>query len=318
MQKPQKRLGRGLSSLISIPNLPEVPIPTHPAPPAATASPASAEPTAPAAEPGPLMIPVGHVRPNPYQPRKEMTPEALKSLADSIRKTGLIQPILVRQKGPNLYELIAGERRWRASQMAGLSSIPCVVRDVNETEMLEIALVENIFREDLNAIDRALAYRRYCDEFNLSAEDVATRLAEDRTTVTNYLRLLDLPGEVREWVAGGKLSMGHARALLGLKVAAEMVKLAQQTMQEGLSVRALEKIVRERAEARAAAVKPPTANPEAKRPQIKNLEQQFMQATGTKVEIHESRKKGSGKIVIHYYNLDDFDRISERLRVEGA
>jgi ParB family chromosome partitioning protein len=258
---------------------------------------------------------VSQIRPNPFQPRREMSPEGLKTLADSIRKTGLIQPVVVRQTEPQCYELIAGERRWRAAQMAGLNKVPCVLRDVSPTEMLEIALVENIFREDLNAIDRAMAYRRYCDEFSLSAEQVASRLGEDRTTVTNYLRLLDLPAEVRDQVSAGKLSMGHARTLLGLRSPADMVRLAGRAIQEGLSVRVLEKMVREQAELRAAAAHP-RVDEASKRPQVRNLEQLFTQATGTRVEIHESRRKGKGKIVIHYASLDDFDRISQRFGVD--
>jgi ParB family chromosome partitioning protein len=303
MQKPVKRLGRGLSSLISIQpeatdDLAEIAV--------------QGAPTAP----GPFVVPVGRIRPNPFQPRRELAPDALQALANSIRKAGVIQPLLVRQKSPDVYELIAGERRWRASQMAGLKEVPCVVREASETEMLEIALVENIFREDLNAIDRAAAYRRYCDEFSLSVDEVAARLGEDRTTVTNYLRLLELPTDVKELVASGKLSMGHARCLLGLKSPSEITRIAQLTIQQGLSVRAVEQLVRERLEARADAAKPtPAAEP--KRLQIRNLEQAFMQATGTKVEIQESRRKGSGKIVIHYYSLDDFDRISQHFGIEG-
>jgi ParB family chromosome partitioning protein len=323
MQKPVKRLGRGLSSLISVPETPVAFPPPAPAPAApAAAGPADGTPTAPAAQPaqapapGPQLVDVAAIRPNPYQPRRDIAPEALQALAESIRKTGLIQPIIVRPLAGGAYELIAGERRWRASQMAGLTRIPAVVREATETEMLEMALVENIFREDLNAIDRAGAYRRYCDEFQLSADEVATRLGEDRTTVTNYLRLLDLPNEVKAWVAEGRLSMGHARALLGIKSPSDLVRTAKQAIDEGLSVRALEKLVRERVEARAAAAKPAADGQEAKRPQIRNLEQAFVRAIGTKVEIQESRKKGSGKIIIHYYNLDDFDRIAERFGVE--
>jgi ParB family chromosome partitioning protein len=302
MHKPVKRLGRGLSSLISVPD------------PSPSSLGAASEPIL-ESRPGPLSVDVSRIRPNPYQPRREMAPDTLKSLAESIRKSGVIQPIVVRQKDNEVYELIAGERRWRASQMAGLREVPCVLRDVAEDEMLEIALVENIFREDLNAIDRAVAYRRYCDEFSLSADQVAQRLGEDRTTVTNYLRLLDLPSDVKDAVAGGKLSMGHARCLLALKAPGEISRLAQLIVQDGLSVRALEKLVRERVDARQEASQKST--PEAKRPQIKDLEQQFMQAMGTKVEIHESRRKGSGKIVIHYYTLDDFDRIAQQFGLEG-
>jgi ParB family chromosome partitioning protein len=260
---------------------------------------------------------VGQIRPNPFQPRRDLPPEQLKALADSIRKNGVLQPLVVRREGLNLYHLIAGERRWRASQMAGLAEVPAVVREATDEQMLEIALVENIYREDLNAIDRAMAYRRYRDEFDLTADEVATRLGEDRSTVANYLRLLELPAEVKTWVAEGKLSMGHARCLLAIRSPAELVRLAASAIEQGLSVRTLEKLVREKVEARATASKPVTSAADDKRPQIRTLEQAFMRAIGTKVEIQESRRKGSGKIVIHYYNLDDFDRVSERFGVEG-
>ncbi len=305
MQPQPRRLGRGLSSLISVVQEEQAPPPVGvPEPSAQAGGPAGA----------PAAIPVNQIRPNPFQPRREMLPDQLQALAESIRKTGVIQPIVVRWKGSDVYELVAGERRWRAAQMAGLSAVPAVVRDASDQDMLEIALIENIFREDLNAIDRALAYKRYRDEFTLTADEVAARLGEDRSTVANYLRLLELPSEVKDWVASGQLAMGHARCLLAIRSPTDLTQLAKKAIQEGLSVRALEKMVRERVEARAAATKAP--EPTEKRPHIKNLEQAFVRAVGTKVEIHESRKKGSGRIVIHYYSLDDFDRISERFGVE--
>ncbi|HOA73124.1 MAG TPA: ParB/RepB/Spo0J family partition protein, partial [Phycisphaerae bacterium] len=208
------------------------------------------------------------------------------------------------------------ERRWRAAQMAGLSVVPIVTREATDEQMLELALVENIFREDLNPIERAMGYRQYCDQFGLTAEDVAQRLGEDRSTVANYLRILELPSEVKTWVAAGQLSMGHARCLLALKSPSEITQTAKLVMERELSVRATEKLVRERLQARADLSKSPATPRDAKRPQIRSLEQRFAQALGTKVEIDESRKKGSGKIVIHYYNLDDFDRVVERLGIE--
>lgn len=244
-----------------------------------------------------------------------MDPIELKALADSIRTSGILQPIVVRPHADGAYEIIAGERRWRAAQMVGLAEVPIVARDATDEQMLEWALVENIFREDLNPIERALGYRQYCDQYSLSAEEVAQRLGEDRSTVANYLRLLDLPSEVKEWVAEGRLSMGHARCMLALKVPSELVQVAKMTMEQELSVRAVEKLVRDRVEARSAAAKPPAEPKEAKRPQIRSLEQSFAQALGTKVDINESRRKGSGKIVIHYASLDDFDRVVERLGV---
>jgi ParB family transcriptional regulator, chromosome partitioning protein len=310
VQKSVKRLGRGLSSLISVPE--EAPTPA-PAPPQ---KPAAVPPAAAAPQPLATGIPVQQIRPNPFQPRIQMPPEQLQSLAESIRKNGVIQPILVRRVAEKVFELIAGERRWRAAQMAGLAEIPAVIRPATNEEMLEIALVENIFREDLNAIDRALAYKRYSDEFKLSAEEVANRLAEDRTTVTNYLRLLELPSEVKDWVSTGQLSMGHARCLLAIRSPSDLVNVAKQAIEEGLSVRALEKLVRDRVAARAAATQPAVPAGDAKRPQVRTLEQAFMRAVGTKVEINESRRHGRGKIVIHYHSLDDFDRITARLGVE--
>jgi len=304
MQKNNnRRLGRGLDALISLP----------PEPAGAAVAPLP-QPAPQGPTPAAIPVKVGQIRPNPFQPRREITPEQLQSLAESIRKQGVLQPIVLRPKG-DIYELVAGERRWRAAQMTGLGEIPAVIRQASDAEMLELALVENIFREDLNAIDRALAYRRYSDEFSLSAEDIAAKLGEDRTTVTNYLRLLELPNEVKVWVAEGKLAMGHARCLLGIRSPSDLVRTAKQAIDEGLSVRAVEKLVRERMANRAAAAKPSTEAAE-KRPQIRNLEQSFVRTLGTKVEIQESRRKGSGKIVIHYYNLDDFDRIAERLGVE--
>jgi ParB family transcriptional regulator, chromosome partitioning protein len=303
LKNQPKRLGRGLSALISVDSL-------------ATGSPGARAGAveAPSERPA-ATVRVDRVRTNPYQPRKEVSPEELKSLAQSIAASGVIQPVIVRQKGNDLYELIAGERRWRAAQMAGLAEIPAVVRDATDSEMLEIALAENIFREDLNAIDRAMAYRRYCDEFGLSAEDVARKLGEDRSTVANYLRLLELPQEVKDWVGGGQLSMGHARCLLAIRSASDLIKVAKQAMNLGLSVRALEKLVRDRVEARESASRPAEEGGAAKRPQIRALEEAFVRQLGMKVEIEESRRKGCGKIVIHYASLDDFDRVCERLGI---
>lgn len=306
-QPPPRRLGRGLSSLLSIA---EVPVQEAPKP----ATPPPVESSGEAA-PRPLMIKVGQLRPNPRQPRQELPANHLQALAGSIAKTGVIQPIAVRPTGEGTYEIIAGERRWRAAQMAGLAEIPAIIREATDEQMLEMALVENIYREDLNAIDRAVAYKRYCDEFKLSAEEVAKRLGEDRSTVANYLRLLELPGEVKRMVIDGKLAMGHARCLLALRTPADVVKVAQQCVAEGLSVRAVEKTVQDKLAARSAATAQPTTGRPEKRPLIRELEETFIRALGTKVEINESRRKGKGKLIIHYRTLEDFDRICERLQI---
>lgn len=306
MQPPQKRLGRGLRSLISVS---EEGSDALPSPPPAAGQVEVAEPSLP-------MVPVEQIRPNPFQPRRDIPPDQLKSLAESLRKNGILQPVSLRKKGDQLYELIAGERRWRAAQLAGMKAIPAVVRAADDREMLELALVENIFREDLNAMDRAGAYKRYCDEFGLSPEEIGERLGEDRTTIANYLRLLDLPSEVKQWVAEGRLGMGHARCLLGLRSAGEITQLAKQVMEQDLSVRAIEQLVRERLSARVQARRPAEPEGDTKRVQVRNLEQAFSRALETKVEIHEAARKGKGRIVIHYFSLDDFDRVLERLGVD--
>lgn len=301
MQKSQKRLGRGLSSLISVPADTQS---------SETGSSMSMEASTPTLSAHPSQI-----QPNARQPRREMDEVELKALADSIRQSGMIQPIIVRATGPERYEIIAGERRWRAAQLAGLDEVPVLVRDASDEQMLELALVENIFREDLNAIDRAEAYRHYCQEFDLSPDEVAERLGEDRSTVTNYIRLLDLPDEVKSWVSQGKLAMGHARCLLAVKSSVELTKLAKRAMNLGMSVRALEGMVRSHVEGRQPTSSPARIKAE-KRPQIKTLEEAFIRSLGVKVEIQESARKGSGKIVIHYHNLDDFDRVVDALRIE--
>ncbi len=301
---PAKRLGRGLSALITA----STDIIDTISPETEAAAARSERPQSKAR--------VDQLRPNPTQPRREFHPAQLQALADSIRSSGLLQPILVRQVGPGVFEIIAGERRWRAAQMAGLSEVPIAVRQATDEEMMELALIENIHREDLNPIERAGAYRRYCDQFNLSAEDVAQRLGEDRSTVSNYLRLLSLPAELQIIVAEGKLSMGHARCLLGLRNPSQMTSVARDVIEKGLSVRATEALVRKLLASRSSASREP-AGESAKRPQIRSLEQSFAEALGTRVEISESRRRGSGRITIHYYSLDDFDRISARLGIRA-
>jgi len=304
MSKAPRRLGRGLSSLISMPEE------------TSQLQPNRAEgQESPPGNTGSVQLPADRIRPNPRQPRQHFSATQLQSLAHSIAQTGLIQPILVRAAADGFFEILAGERRWKAASMAGLTEIPAIVREATDEEMLEIALVENIFREDLNAIDRATAYRRYCDEFTLSADQVAQRVGEDRTTVTNYLRLLELPDEVKEWVVDGKLTMGHARCLLALPGPTARIQAAREAIEKEFSVRQIEKNVRDRLAAR-----PQSADGKGKesekRPLIRQLEEAFEQALGTRVEIIESRRKGKGKIIIHYADLDAFDWIAKDLGVD--
>lgn len=261
-----------------------------------------------------MMLPVASLKPNPHQPRQTMDDRSVESLANSIRQSGILQPIAVRLRDGE-YQIIAGERRWRAARSIGMSTVPVIVRDASDEQMLELALVENIQREDLNPIDRARAYQDFCSRFGLKPDDVAQRVGEDRSTVTNYLRLLDLPEAVRSMVAGRTLSMGHARCLLGIEDALRQARLAEAALQNQLSVRALEDIVRREKTKPTADI---TAGAPMRAPRaahLREMERAFEQAVRTKVSIQEGKKKGTGRIVIEYYSLDDFDRIAEQLGV---
>lgn len=261
------------------------------------------------------MVPTARLSPNPHQPRGPIAEESVRTLAESIRQTGILQPITVRPHGAG-YQIVTGERRWRAAGLAGLAEVPVVVRHVTDEDMLELALVENIQREDLNAIDRAQAYARYCAQFSRRPEEVAVRLGEDRTTVVNFLRLLELPAPVKEMVTKGLLSAGHARSLLSLPNPEQMLLVARTVVKQGLSVRAVEDLVR-RTRARGGAGGPvlePAARP-VKSAHLRDMETRLSLACGTKVTIEEGRRKGSGRMVIEYYSLDDFDRVAGKLGV---
>ena len=312
MSKPARRLGRGLDSLVS--NLA-----VH------QTSMADSSPTAvadhhvrrePAAGPTiqATMAATETLKPNPFQPRTLLDDEAMRALADSIRQSGLLQPITVR-KADDGYEIIAGQRRWAAAKTLGMTHVPVVIQGATNEQMLEFALIENIQREDLNAIDRAAAYRDFCVRFSLKPEEVARRLGEDRTTVVNYLRLLDLPSGIQALVAAQKLTMGHARCLLGVTDDARRMQLAESAVDNALSVRALEEIVR-REKTRRASPSGESARREPPRPaHILDLQRRFEEAVKTKVVIHEGRRKATGRIIIEYYSLADFDRIAAILAV---
>jgi len=309
MGKEKARLGRGLASLVA--QLSEPPG-EHGASPAATAT--QSESSGPALEPTHLgirlpgqaarLVPVADVDPNPYQPRTQSDPAALLEMVESVRQYGIVQPIVVRPHG-HRYQLLAGHRRLEAARQAELKTIPAVVREADEQQMLEIALVENIHREDLNPVDRAVAYRQYRDAFGLSPEQIAERLGQDRSTVANYLRLLALPEKVLAFLRAGKLGMGHARALAGLDDPELQRTLADKVVKEGLSVRQAEKLA---ARGRVAPVPAPP-----RPPHIHDLEQQMTRALGTRVLIKTGRKKGTGKITIEFHSLDDFDRILDKI-----
>lgn len=322
MNKPTKRLGRGLDSLIPS-RIPDPPPTSFHGPPTRTTEVEPTEKAAPArtiAESGSgiraAMLPPESLTPNPFQPRHKITDEDIGSLIQSIRTSGFIQPIAVRDVAGK-YQIIAGERRWQAAKSLAMREVPVLIRDATDEQMLELALVENIQREDLNPIDRALAYREFCDRFQLSPERVGDRLGEDRTTVTNYLRLLELPEAIREWVRVRKISMGHARCLLGIADSGQQQRLADAVVRNELSVRALEEIVRrERSPSPSGASGPPSALPGRFRsPHLKDMEKRFEQAVKTRVSIHEGKRRGTGRLVIEYYSLADFERLAELLGV---
>jgi ParB family transcriptional regulator, chromosome partitioning protein len=244
------------------------------------------------------------VHPSPDQPRTVFDEGKLDELAQSIRSEGMIQPLVVRERPGGGFVLIAGERRWRAAQRAGLHEVPVVVRNVSPAQAFELALVENIQRADLDPIEEAEAYRRLCDDHGYTQEALAERVGKERATVANALRLLKLPASVRQMVHSGTLTMGHARALLGVEDAAEIETTARRVAQKGLSVRATEDLVRRR--------RPPPAKP-IKTAVVRDLEDKLMRALGTRVQVRDRGQGRGGTIEIKYLNLDDLDRILDRL-----
>jgi ParB family transcriptional regulator, chromosome partitioning protein len=277
-------LGKGLSALI-----PDAPEPRH----------------------APTEADIDRLAPNDFQPRGSLDDARLQELAQSIRTNGLIQPIVVRRAGDR-FQIIAGERRWRAAKLAGLLRVPIVVRDVppgTDRSLLELALIENIQRENLNPIDEALAYRRLSEEFQLTQEDIAASVGKDRASVANYVRLLKLPDEVRTEVAGGRLSMGHARALLSLGNEAEQRRLARDVIARSLSVRETESIVKKIAEE-----KMPRREPAAPAPvdvHTRAAEDRLKFLLGTRVRI--VRHGARGRIEIDFNSEDELIRIYEQL-----
>ncbi|MCJ7977387.1 ParB/RepB/Spo0J family partition protein [Aeromonas veronii] len=246
-------------------------------------------------------LPVEWLQSGKYQPRKDMSQDALEELTNSIRAQGVIQPIVVRPLGEQSFEIIAGERRWRASQLARLEVVPCIVKDVPDEAAVAIALIENIQREDLNAIEEAVALQRLLTEFELTHQQVAEAVGKSRTTVTNLLRLNQLNDDVKRFVEHGDLDMGHARALLALSGQAQS-ELAKLVAQKGLTVRDTEKLVQKALEPAKARVEP------ARDPQIGYLERQLAEKIGNQVQLQPG-KRDSGKLVISYENLSDLDRI---------
>ena len=248
-------------------------------------------------------IELDKIVPTEFQPRKTFHDEALKELAASIKEHGVIQPIIVHRIGTN-YGLIAGERRWRASRLAGLKTIPALVKEATKRELIEQALIENIQREDLNPLEAAEAYKRLQDEFKLTQEDLAKRVGKERSTVTNFLRLLSLPKEVKQDLAAGNLSMGHAKALLSMERVRDQQQAALMIVKKGLSVR--------EAEALASNLKNPAKEKKPKvAHELKSVEDKLRKSLGTKVSV--TGKAKGGRIVIEYYSAEELDRILDKI-----
>ena len=257
----------------------------------------------------PSEVDLNSIVPGPMQPRTNFDEAALESLAESIKTHGIVQPLLVRRHGDG-FELIAGERRWRAAKMAGLTRVPVLVKEVANEHLLEIALIENIQREDLNPIEEAQAYKRLVDNVGLTQEALATRVGRDRSYITNYLRLLKLPPDLQQLVIEGRLSTGHARTILGLSHADLQRRLARRVIEDGLSVRATEILVQ-----KATADRPARAvrAAQAGDPNIRAAETKLRRALGTQVRIVHMGSEGRGKVEISFYNAQDLDRIYDLL-----
>jgi ParB family transcriptional regulator, chromosome partitioning protein len=296
--KQRKVLGKGLSALL--PNRSQQS--TGPAAAAAGAVPALAS--------NPTTLSLSLIRPNPMQPRTIFSSDGLEELAASIRANGIIQPLIVRRMGDG-YQIVAGERRWRAARIAELTEVPVVVQDVADRAMLELALIENIQREDLNPIETAHAFERLGRELGLSQEEIGRRTGKDRTSIANIVRLLKLPKEVQLLVAERRLSMGHARAILGLATATEQIQLAEKAVALGLSVRQVEAQVQELTSDRGGAAHGGRKEP-AQDPNVRAAAEELERALGTRVRIVELSEQ-RGRIEIEYYSQADLDRIYQQI-----
>ncbi|HEU5289510.1 MAG TPA: ParB/RepB/Spo0J family partition protein [Cyclobacteriaceae bacterium] len=299
----KKALGRGLNALLSDSNVEErlevdIPIPS------------STTPTAPSG--GTLEISLEHIEVNPFQPRTHFDQEALQELAESIKVHGIIQPITVRRLARDQYQLISGERRFQASKLAGLKSVPAYVRSADDQQMLEMALIENIQRENLNAIEIALSYQRLISECSLKQDELGDRVGKNRATVTNYLRLLKLPPDVQIAVRDNKISMGHARAIINVENPDQQLYIFKKTLTEDLSVRKVEELVRNLA-AENADDKTNQPPPSSVNREIAQLQSQLSSHFGTRIVIKSDGKKG--EIKIPFLSVEDLNRILDILKL---
>ena len=309
----KKALGRGLSALIpdsykdqmvaanketssatvTLTAEPEVFIPA-----------ASLEPTTPAFQ----LIPISRIATNADQPRKSFNSESIEELANSIREKGVLQPVIVKQKGSGEFELICGERRFRAATLCGLTEVPAIIKDIAAEDFLEWALIENIQREDLNPIEEAEAYQKLVEDRKISQEEVAKRVGKNRVTVTNTMRLLRLPQEVKQSLVEGKLTAGHARALLGLLTPEHQRHMAKRIVDENLSVRQVEAIVN-----RSNAHKRKAKTARHLSAEIVDLETRLTHFLGTQAKIHPRKNQKEGRLEIQYFSLDDLDRVLQKI-----
>jgi ParB family chromosome partitioning protein len=303
----KKALGRGLSALLSdSPTDEKLEVDNFPISSPSTTS------TLPVS--GMTEIPLEEIETNPFQPRSHFDQEAILELAESIQVHGIIQPITVRRLSDHQYQLISGERRFQASKLAGLKTIPVYLRSANDQQMLEMALIENIQRENLNAIEIALSYQRLMSECNLKQEELGERVGKNRTTVTNYLRLLKLPPDIQIAVRDNKLSMGHARAIINVEKAEEQLYIFQKAIRDDLSVRKVEELVRELAEKKSSSKhesSPSSDAPASK--EIAQLQSRLSSHFGTRVVVRSDGKKGD--IKIPFLSIEDLNRILDILRV---
>lgn len=301
MAKPA--LGRGLGALLGGASVAGKPLPAF----TTTATPVSDHAVPVDSRERVQRVPLGRIRPCPLQPRKDFAPEALRELADSIKEQGIVQPLIVRQQGEHL-ELIAGERRWRAAQLLGLAEVPVIVREADDRAVLELALIENLQRENLNALEEAQGYAQLIGQFQLTQEEVATKVGKSRAVVANALRLLKLPPPVQAFLRDGRLSVGHAKVILGLAGDKQQHATAERIVKDGLSVRQTEGLVAKLLEraASAPAVTPPGAAP-ARDTHVNDLENRLRERLGTKVNLRYAH--GKGALEIAFFSDDELERI---------
>lgn len=301
VNEKRKALGRGLDSLLPGRTPTPTPVPAPVKLPAVSFG-------------GPQEVSLELIDPNPFQTRSRIKEESLNELADSIRSSGVVQPVILRPGRNGRFELVAGERRWLASKRAGKATIPAVLRQISNEQAMEITIIENLQREDLNPMEQARAFERLSREFGLTQEQIASRTGKDRASIANFIRLLKLPPEVQEALESGALTLGHGKVLVGLVgFPQHLEKAAREAMEKQFSVRQTEELVGRLLSPEDAANKPQKAL-EMLDPNVREAQRALERALGVKVEIHD--RKGKGKIILRYGSLEDFDRIVEALAVK--